>query len=338
MHSPSYDTETYWEQYQVFFPERARVHADNRPVESYFSWRGAEIHLDRFLSDTSPLTVLLIHGGGGYGRMLAPIGALLQRAGYDVVAPDLPGYGLSTAPTALIRYETWVELLCELVVKLHTQTGRPVVLCGASLGGYLAYLVAARLDKGLVAGIIATTLADPRTPLVKRQFARNSAVLAMMPMMPLVSALLGSLKLPIKWFTRIHAMSNNARLNRVVAADPFGGGRWVPIHFMQSIFSVRPDKEPELFDHCPLLLLHPENDQWTHVASSRQFFDRLAGPKQIVMLANCGHFPVEEPGFGQLEAEALGFLAGLAKLHPGTNEASTHRTGSMDKHLSVPER
>lgn len=336
MRPSSYRTEVYWKQYQAFFPEHARVSADNAPVESYFSWRGAEIHLDRFPSSTSPLTVLLIHGGGGYGRMLAPIGALLQRAGYDVVAPDLPGYGLSSAPAALIRYDAWVELLCELVVELHAQTNRPVVLCGASLGGYLAYLVAARLDKGRVAGIMATTLADPRTSLVKRQFARNRAVLAMMPMMPLASALLGGLKLPIKWFTRMHAMSNNTGLNRVVAADPFGGGRWVPIHFMQSIFSVRPDKEPELFDHCPILLLHPGDDRWTGVASSQQFLDRVAGPKRLVVLDNCGHFPIEEPGFGQLEIEALGFLAGLARSFPGTGQPST--PGTTPSQVNTPRR
>ncbi|MCA1325381.1 alpha/beta hydrolase [Herbaspirillum sp. alder98] len=320
MHPPSYSNEAYWQRYQEFFPEHARISADNAPVESYFSWRDAEIHLDRFPSNTSPLTVLMIHGAGGYGRMLAPIGALLHRAGFDVVAPDLPGYGLSLTPAALIRYEAWVELLCALVAKLHAETARPVVLCGASLGGYLAYLVAARLDKGMVAGVIATTLADPRTSLVRRQFARNGAVLGMMPVLPLMSALLGRLKLPIKWFTRMHAMSNHPELNRVVAADPFGGGRRVPIHFMQSIFSVRPDKEPELFDHCPILLLHPGADRWTGIASSRQFLDRVAGPKKLVMLDNCGHFPIEEPGFGQLEVQALGFLAGLGKSSPGASD------------------
>ncbi|MDR6585712.1 alpha/beta hydrolase [Herbaspirillum sp. BH-1] len=316
MHPSSYSTDDYWKRYQAFFPEYARIGDDNAPVESYFSWRDADIHLDRFACDTSPLTVLLIHGGGGYGRMLAPVGAVLHRAGYDVIAPDLPGYGLSHAPTTMIRYEAWIELLCALVAKLHADTRRPVVLCGASLGGYLAYLVAARLDKGMVAGVIATTLADPQTALVKRQFARNRVMLALMPMMPLLSALAGNVKLPIKWFTRMHAMSNNPALSRVVAADPFGGGRRVPIRFMQSIFTVQPDKDPERFDHCPILLLHPAQDRWTDAASSLQFLERVGGQKRFVMLENCGHFPIEEPGFQQLEAEALEFLGSLCEPSP----------------------
>jgi hypothetical protein len=37
-------------------------------------------------------------------------------------------------------------------------------------------------------------------------------------------------------------------------------------------------------------------------------FDKLKTEKSIVMLEGCGHFPVEEPGFSQLENAALRFL------------------------------
>ncbi|MGH1508504.1 alpha/beta hydrolase [Ralstonia solanacearum] len=81
---------------------------------------------------------------------------------------------------------------------------------------------------------------------------------------------------------------------------------------MQSIFSVRPDIEPEDFDHCPLLLAHPGDDRWTSFESSRQFFDRIKGDKELVMLENCGHFPVEEPGITQLERASIRFLGEIA--------------------------
>lgn len=155
MPQASYKTETYWEQYQSFFPAHARVTAANGPNEEWLPWRGASIHVDRFPCAASPLTMIVVHGGGGYGRLFAPIGKLLHGAGYEVLAPDLPGYGLSQAPPSLVTYQAWTDLLCDLASSEYQNTGRRVVLCGGSLGGYLAYLSAARMGDGPIAGVIA---------------------------------------------------------------------------------------------------------------------------------------------------------------------------------------
>ena len=37
-------------------------------------------------------------------------------------------------------------------------------------------------------------------------------------------------------------------------------------------------------------------DLWTTIEASRPFFDRIKGPKNLVMLENCGHLAIEEPG------------------------------------------
>ena len=77
---------------------------------------------------------------------------------------------------------------------------------------------------------------------------------------------------------------------------------------MHSIFQVRPEIEPENFNFCPVLLVHPTEDGWTQVESSQLLFDKLKTEKSIVMLEGCGHFPGEEPDFSQLENAALKFL------------------------------
>jgi alpha-beta hydrolase superfamily lysophospholipase len=313
MQKQSYRTTTYWQQYQRFSPLHARVDATNAPGEEWLHWRGADIHLDRYRRDDAPLTVILAHGGGGYGRLFAPLALLLHKAGYEVIAPDLPGYGLSDAPSELIRYDAWVDLLADIAATERQRSGRRIVLFGGSLGGYLAYLCAAKMPRGAIAGVIATTLADPRMELTRQQFARNALVRhGLMPLMPAFAALAGRLRLPVKWFTKMHAMSNDRTLARLVAADPCGGGARVPVGFMASIFTVRPDVEPEHFDACPVLLAHPAADRWTSIASSRPFFDRIKGSKELVLLDNCGHFPIEQPGITQLEQAAVVFLQGIA--------------------------
>ena len=302
----------HWLKYQPFLPESLRLTPAGLPVEQWWSWRGAEIHLDRFTAADAPLTVILCHGGGGCGRLLAPYGQMLEGHGYEVVAPDLPGYGLSIAPPDLFSYHAWVDCVADLAAAEHQRTGRPVVLFGMSVGGYLAYLAAA---KGrLAAGVIATTLADPRLPIVRDQFARNPRLnRLLLPALPLVASLLGGLRLPIKWFSNMQAISNNAELNCLLCSDPVAGGNRASLRFMNSLFTIKPAIEPEAFDVCPVLLAHPAADRWTTIEASQPFFDRIKAPKELVMLENCGHFPIESPGVERLEEAVLGFLKNLPR-------------------------
>lgn len=317
----NYRSQRYWEKYQNHFPPHARITNETLPEEEWFEWRGNSIHLDRFANAESPLTIIMVHGAGGYGRLFAPIGLICRNLGYEVVAPDLPGYGLTSAKNAHINYSVWRELLCDLAIKEHKKNQKPVVLFGGSIGGYLAYLCGTALaSKNIIAGIIATTLADPRLEITQAQFAKNKLIKNVgLPLLPLFNKLAGPLKLPIKWFTKMGAMSNNSTLSKIVAADPLGGGSTVPISFMNSIFQITPDIEPENFDHCPILLAHPEADRWTDIASSQVFYDKLNCEKSLVMLDNCGHFPIEQPGIGQLEVAIKAFLekisSGLDLIH-----------------------
>jgi alpha-beta hydrolase superfamily lysophospholipase len=304
----SYTEIDYWRKYQRFLPERLRLAPGREPTEEWWSWRGADIHLDRYPAPTAPVTVVFLHGAGGYSRLLAPFGQMLQAHGYEVVMPDLPGYGLSVAPSALFSYARWVDCAADLAAAEIQRTGRPVVLAGMSVGGYLSYLAAAQGRQA--AGVMATTLADPRLRIVRNQFARSPWQVRLLgPLLPLLATLFGSLRLPVRWFANMKGIANDPEVIRLVCADPLGGGNRMPFRFLHSILAIRPAIEPEAFDLCPVLLVHPADDRWTTIEASRPFFDRIKGPKELVMLENCGHYPIEEPGVTRLEEAMVAFLS-----------------------------
>jgi alpha-beta hydrolase superfamily lysophospholipase len=237
---------------------------------------------------------------------------LLHAHGYEVVLPDLPGYGLSLAPTALFSYARWVDCAADLVEVEIQRTGRPVALFGMSVGGYLAYLAAAQGRKA--AGVIATTLADPRLPIVRDQFARHPRLNRVFaPLLKPLAALFGGMRLPVRWFSNMKGIANYPEIVPLLCADPLGGGNRVPLRFMRSLLTIWPAIEPEDFDLCPVLLAHPAADRWTTIEASRPFFDRIKGPKQLVMLENCGHLPIEEPGLSRLEEAVVAFLGKLTQ-------------------------
>src|SRR5205807_185487 len=135
---------------------------------------------------------------------------------------------------------------------------------------------------------------------------RLNRVLA--PLLPLLAALGGGLRLPVRWFANMHAVANDPEVVRLACADPVGGGNRVPLRFLRSVLAIRPAIEPEAFDLCPVLLAQPAADRWTTIAASRPFFDRIKGPKELVLLENCGHLPIEEPGVSRLEEAVVAFL------------------------------
>lgn len=308
----SYGEIDHWRKYQPFLPERLRLSAEREPAEEWWLWREADIHLDRFAAPAAPLTVILLHGGGGNSRLVAPYGLMLQGHGYEVVMPDLPGYGLSVVPTSLITYPAWVECVSDLLEAEIRRTGRPVALAGLSMGGYLAYLAAAQSRKA--AGVIATTLADFRLQSVREEVARFPLLNRLAtPLLGPLSVRFGGLRLPMRWFGKMASISNTPEISRLGAEDPLGGGSRVPLRFLHSTVTIRPAIEPENFDVCPVLLAHPAADTWTKVEASLPVFGRIKGPKELVMLENCGHLPIEEPGLSQLEEAAVAFLRKLVQ-------------------------
>jgi alpha-beta hydrolase superfamily lysophospholipase len=310
---PSYDDdERRWRDYQPYFPAAMRCAPGSTPCEAWWRWRGLDVHLDRMAVPTSPIKAIVLHGAGAYGRVMAPAAVLAQRHGYETVAPDLPGYGLTRVPRKQMDYQLWIDCVVDLIDAELARDDRPVVLFGVSLGGLLAYQAAARSRR--VAGLIATTLADPRERAVRQGFARTRWLgTAGLWLLERLRAVTDGLPLPMRYMTRMSGISNNPALAALVKSDRLGGGNWVPARFLRTLVTTAPAIEPEDFDLCPVLLAHPGVDRMTDIALSRRFFDRLAAPKRMVVLDGASHMPTEHPGVDQLEAAVLEFLAGIAR-------------------------
>lgn len=307
----TYDDHPTWRRYQPFFPPGMRCTPRSTPREETWRWRGLDVHLDRLPVPASPLKVIVLHGAGAYGRVMAPAAVIAQRHGFETVAPDLPGYGLTRVPKRDMTYPLWIDCACDLIDAELARDGRPVVLFGVSLGGLLAYQAAARSRR--VVGVIATTLADPRERAVRRGFARHALLgTAGLWLLDKLAPLTDGLRLPMAYVSKMHRISNRPELAAVVRADRLGGGSWVPARFLRTLLTTAPAIEPEDFDVCPVLLVHPGEDRMTDLALSRRFFERLRAPKRMVILEGASHMPTEHPGVDQLEAAVLQFVQGLA--------------------------
>lgn len=307
-----------WQAYQPYLPPELRCEGEAEPLEQYWDWRGHRVHLDRHVDSAAPVKLIALHGGGGNGRLLASVG-IAGRGVAETVAPDLPGYGHThLANGEPYTYADWVDCV-EALVEDESSDGRPIVLFGASMGGMLAFDVAAQSTR--VVGVVATCLLDPRDREVRRAVVRHPALASAIPVILALEPLIGRLRVPVRLLANVRAIANDAGLVKACLADPVGGGNRIPMSFIASWLRSERPVPPEQVD-VPVLLAHPGADRWTPPHLSRAFLDRLGGDSRYVELPNCGHFPVEQPGISTLAEAMSEFISQVRGEDPATQESA----------------
>lgn len=309
----SYANDPVWRAIRELLPDGIAFDDAAAPREDYFDWRSSRLHVDRFTNPAARWKLILHHGLGTNGRLLSLLlGRRLSAGACEVAALDLPPYGRSEWTGENLRYEDWVDAAASFAAAEMRRDRRPVVLFGFSAGGMLAYHVAS-VTEG-IAGIVGMCFVDLRDPVVRDAVSAFSPMIDRIgrQLMRLAAASpLRGLRVPIHWVTRMAELVNSAAARRVLLADPHSGATPVSLEFLNSLYAYAPPVDPEHFDRCPVLLAQPAADTWTPLAVSRRFFDRLSVRKEVILLENAGHYPLELPGVRQLADAIERFVASV---------------------------
>lgn len=282
---------------------------DTRRSHQTWAWRHWQLHVEEVGDPLAPVRMLLLHGAGGNAAAMWPFAAHLAAQGALVAVVDLPGYGRSRAMrSGVITYPDWQQVAVQLATELADE--RPLVLVGASVGGMLA-LDAAALS-GVASLVIATCLLDVSNPRVREHIVRIPLLAKLgTPLLPLTVGRLRRVPVPLRAVTPMGRISNDPGLSDEVLKDRRGGGGTMPLGWMRSYLQTGPAVRAEEYAGPPVVLTHPAEDRWTPLELSATYLARLPVRTRLVELDNCGHFPVEEPGFRQLldtVAEEIGAL------------------------------
>lgn len=301
------------DRYAAFLTSQRRATAAS-PTSDWWQWRSHRVHLLRHRDTSARVRLLVVHGAGAHGAALWPLASALAHApppntAFDVTAVDLPLYGHThTHEPHRVRYQDWIDLLGDLLAA--EDDGRPLILLGGSIGGLLAVEVAARSVNsrtGKVSAVGATCLLNPRERAARDRMTRfGKLTRAVMPLLPLVKGPLSRLPLKIAAVAPLARMGRDPELGRVCASDERGGAARVTLGFMASY--LRHQHATAFSIPVPVTLVHPQLDDWTPMPLSVDTLSALPGPTASRTLANCGHFPMEEPGVQQL-IEALDRIA-----------------------------
>ncbi len=104
--------------------------------------------------------VVLLHAFPCDGRMWAAQADALSEAGWDLVIPDLPGFGASD----VLEADPSLDLVADVVLReLSVQRIEGAVLAGLSLGGYVAMAMMRRAPERFSALMLCDTKASADT-------------------------------------------------------------------------------------------------------------------------------------------------------------------------------
>ena len=312
MSLPTYENQAAWKEIEKFLPETIQLNEEHKPTEEWWSNRGHNIHLDCWRNPAAPLRIILHHGVGTNGRQMSMIlGVPLQAAGYEIIAVDMPNYGLTqVAPHANIAYDDWVNISNDFINFELEKDSRPIVLYGLSAGGMLAYHAAALNKK--VSGVVGMTFLDQRNQQVRDETCLNIFMSRVgVPAAGFFGAipLLKRFSIPMSMASKMWALVNDKAVLNIMLKDKTSAGNLTSMKFLSTYMNYTPAIEPEEFAVCPILLTQPDLDKWTPHHLSKLFLDKITKVEvTTAILENAGHYPIEEPGLGQMADAIIAFL------------------------------
>lgn len=303
----TYKNKKTWKEIQNYLPQNNRLTKDSYPVEKYWEWHQNKIHIDFYPNPSSKVKIILLHGVGGNGRLLSFIGVPLYKCGYEIISPDLPGYGMTQVKKSSFDYTMWINLVKNLVEHESKKDDKDIILFGLSAGGMLAYHAGNNHDN--VSGLIFTNLLDQRIPEVRDSSASNKIISKIgIHFLHILNRINNKIKLPMKMVANMKAIVNKNEVLNLLIKDEMSSGARVPVKFITSMIDFAPEVEPENYNGGPVLLVHPENDRWTDIQLSMLTFNKFSCKKEVKILEKAGHFPIEQPGIHQLEKYIVNYI------------------------------
>jgi 3-oxoadipate enol-lactonase len=206
--------------------------------------------------------------------------------GYRRIAPDLRGMGRSDAPDLGYGLSTYAADLAALLDALGVER---VVLCGLSMGGYIAFEFLRRWPERVRGVVLMDTRAEADGAEARRGRDAAAATAREQGAGAVAEAMLPKLLAP---GTLERSPETVERIRRMIAATPVAG-----IVGALAAMRDRPDSTDLLstLDSVPVLVLVGQEDALTPPDAAR----RMAGliPRaRLIQVAGAGHIPpVERP-------------------------------------------
>lgn len=307
-----YQGPDFWKNYMVhFFGEDLIDKWYQHAQEAWIQSQGQDLHLEIYdTGDKDRDTIIFSHGIAGYGRVLLPFTIRLWERGYNVLAPDLQGYGYNPGIKGDFQWKNHVRNLMDTVEYARTRFSGNILLGGASMGGPLAYEAACLSED--IHGLICWCLFEfTDRDLIRNQSTLGAMTYGILPLLTLSARLCGRLRMKTYWFISYDTLSIQDQVD-LIKVDPQAGTR-ISLRAAVSLITQSDLKVPYEDFTIPTIVFQPGADRMTPPEYTERVYRRLGSPKKRYLeLEGAEHFPVEAHYYDQFANACDEFLKSIS--------------------------
>ena len=299
----------YWKNYMVqwFGPELIEKWEKNVIIDSVAS-NSSRINVEVYATgDDSATTIVFAHGIAGYARVLLPFTMPLFAKGYNLVIPDLQGYGYNDGLKGDFEWNAHVQNLKDTVAYAQKRFNGKVILGGASMGGPLAY--AAACESHNISGLICWCLWDfSDKEFMTKETNTKQFTYILMPIFKVMSKLMGKFRIKTYKLVSYDTLTDSQDFNEMVKNDPQAGTHITLNGAASLVLQSQPKVAHEDFQ-LPVLVCQPENDRMTPKYYIEKTFKKIgSSKKRYVEMTGAPHFPLEKKFYDQWATEVDNFI------------------------------
>ena len=270
---------------------------------------GSEINLEVYdTGKKDAVTIVFSHGIAGYARVLLPFTMPLFELGYNLVVPDLQGYGYNKGTKGDFEWNAHKQNLKDSFSYAKKRFGGKVVLGGASMGGPLAYSAACEVED--VHALVCWCLWDlnDKEFIVKETMTRKFTY-SLLPLFRLTSKFFGNIRIKTYGLVSYDTLTDSDEFNEMIKKDPQAGTHITLKGAASLILQSKPIVPHERFTK-PVLIVQPEKDEMTPKYYTEKVFERLGSAiKKYVLINKAAHFPIHKRYYQQWVNEVDEFIS-----------------------------
>jgi len=251
-------------------------------------------------------TIVFSHGIAGYARVLLPFLMPLFKLGYNIVAPDLEGYGYNNRIKGNFTWNEHLENLKDTVEYARKRFTGKVFLGGGSMGGPLAYACDSRYN--CADGLICWCLLEfsDKEFMIKETNTKKMTFF-LLPIFKLLSKIIGKVRLKTYAFISYDTLTDDQEFNDLLKIDPQAG----TLISFRGVSSLLTQSKPDILHEAytkPVLLCQPKDDKMTPVYYMEKTFKKIHSKNKKYVAFSGPHFPVKKETYQQWAKEVDAFI------------------------------
>ncbi|MFW5707187.1 MAG: alpha/beta hydrolase [Bacteroidota bacterium] len=267
-------------------------YAELRQIDSVNGKINLEVYRN---NDPTRPTIIFSHGIAGYGRLMLPFLIPLYERGYNIIAPDLEGFGYNGRKKGDFTFDIHLANLRDTVNYARQTFKGKIFLGGGSMGGPLAYATDARYN--CADGLVCWCLWD----FADREFIRDTSTTKgltffLAPLMKIATRLLGKATFKTTRVVSYHTLTADPVFNSLILKDPQSGNTISVRGALSLILQAKPDLEHEKYEK-PVIIFQPEDDEMTRAYFTKKVYNRLKSRNKKYISVKGAHFPTDRESF-----------------------------------------